>query len=300
MRIPRFPIGGIALVVGTAWAQSASPPPQADTRVILLGTGNPNPDPERMGPAVAVVSGERVYLVDCGPGVVRRAVQAGLTTQQLTRVFVTHLHSDHTAGYPDLIFTPAVTGRLEPFEAYGPPGLLAMTSHILKAWRQDMEIRLHGLEPSVPRAYIVKAHDVRAGEIYRDPGMRVIAFPVKHGTWKYAYGYRFEAPDKVIVISGDTTYSEGLIQAAKRCDILVHEVYSEKGLARRTADWQRYHAAFHTSGPDVGRIGAQVRPRKLVLYHQLPMGESAGEVLQEVRGQFDGETIYGNDLEVVR
>jgi ribonuclease BN (tRNA processing enzyme) len=299
-RIPRFLI--FAAACAHAWAQAASPRPLAapDTRVILLGTGNPNPDPERMGPAVAVVSGDRVYLVDCGPGVVRRAAQAGLTMQQLTRVFVTHLHSDHTAGYPDLIFTPAVTGRLEPFAAYGPPGLRAMTAHILKAWKQDMDIRLHGLEPSVPRAYIVEAHDVKPGEIYRDAGMRVIAFRVLHGTWKYAYGYRFEAPDKVIVISGDTTYSEGLIQAAKGCDILVHEVYSAKGLARRTADWQRYHAAFHTSGPDVGRVAAQVRPRKLVLYHQLTMGETSDEVLQEVRGQFAGELIYGNDLEVVR
>jgi ribonuclease Z len=175
-----------------------------------------------------------------------------------------------------------------------------MTGHILSAWKEDMEIRLHGLEPSVPRAYVVEAHDVRPGEIYRDAGMRVIAFAVPHGTWKYAYGYRFEAPDKVIVISGDTTYSPGLIQAAKGCDILVHEVYSQKGLQGRTADWQRYHTAFHTSGPDVGRVGAQVRPRKLVLYHQLLMGETPEELLSEVRGQFDGETIYGNDLEVVR
>jgi ribonuclease Z len=271
-----------------------------DTRVILLGTGNPNPEPERMGPAVAVVSGDRVYIVDCGPGVVRRAAQAGLAMEQLTRLFVTHLHSDHTAGYPDLILTPAVTGRLEPFEIYGPPGLRSMTSHILKAWKEDIEIRLHGTEPSVPRGYIVRTHDVKPGEVYRDAGMRVIAFPVKHGSWKHAYGYRFEARDKVIVISGDTTYHEGVIAAAKGCDILVHEVYSQKGLAARTPDWQRYHAAFHTSGVDVGRIAAQVRPRKLVLYHQLPMGETPDEVLQEVREHFTGETLYGNDLDVIR
>ncbi len=271
-----------------------------DTRVILLGTGNPNPEPERMGPAVAVVSGDRVYLVDCGPGVVRRAVQAGLKMTQLTRVFVTHLHSDHTAGYPDLIFTPAVTGRLEEFDAYGPPGLKAMTTHVMKAWSEDMKIRLHGLEPAVARAYTVRAHDVRPGEVYRDAGMRVTAFAVEHGSWKHAYGYRFEASDKVIVISGDTTYSENLIRAAKGCDILVHEVYSRTGLGKRTADWQKYHSVFHTSGADVGKIAAQVRPRKLVLYHQLPMGETPAEVLDEVRGQFDGETIYGKDLEVVR
>ena len=100
--------------------------------------------------------------------------------------------------------------------------------------------------------------------------IRIVAFAVDHGAWKHAYGYRFEAPGRVIVISGDTTYSKSLIQAAKGCDILVHEVYSEKGLANRTPDWQRYHAAFHTSAPDVGRIAAEVQPKKLVLYHLLP------------------------------
>ncbi len=282
----------LLLVSAAAFAQ--------DTRVILLGTGNPNPDPERMGPAVAVVSGERAYLVDCGPGVVRRAAQAGLAMRQLTREFVTHLHSDHTAGYPDLIFTPAVTGRQEPLEVFGPPGLRAMTRHVMRAWKQDRQIRLHGLEPSVPRAYIVNAHDVRPGEVYRDASVRVIAFAVRHGSWKFAYGYRFEARDKVIVISGDTTFSENLIRAAQGCDILVHEVYSQQGLARRSPDWQRYHAAFHTAAPDVGRIATQVHPRKLVLYHQLPMGETADEVLGEVRAQFSGEIVYGKDLDVIR
>lgn len=271
-----------------------------DTRVVLLGTGNPNPEPERSGPAVAVISAGRVYLVDCGPGVVRRAVQAGIKMEQLTRAFVTHLHSDHTIGLPDLIFTPAVTGRAEPFEIYGPPGLRAMTAHIMSAWKQDMQIRLHGLEPAIPQGYVVHAHDVRPGEIYRDAALRVVAFAVDHGAWKHAYGYRFEAPDKTIVISGDTTFSPALIAAAKDCDILVHEVYSEKGLLARTADWQRYHRAFHTSARDVGRVAAAVHPKTLVLYHLLPMGESADEVLAEVREQFSGRVIYGTDLDVVR
>jgi ribonuclease BN (tRNA processing enzyme) len=117
----------------------------------------------------------------------------------------------------------------------------------------------------------------------RDAGMRVIAFAVRHGAWKHAYGYRFEAPGKTIVISGDTTYRQSLIRAAKGCDILVHEVYSEKGLANRTPEWQRYHSAYHTSGPGWGRVAAEVRPKKLVLYHLSPMGEAPEEVIEEVR-----------------
>ena len=280
------------LLCAALWAQ--------DTHVILLGTGTPNPDPQRMGPAVAVVSGDRVYVVDCGPGVVRRAAEAGIAMEQLTRVFITHLHSDHTAGYPDLILTPPNSGRSSPLEAFGPPGLRSMTSHILAAWKEDLAIRLHGTQPAPPHGFEVQAHEVKPGEVYRDSGMRIIAIAVNHGAWKHAYGYRLEAPDKTIVISGDTTYSRSLVEAAKGCDILIHEVYSEKGLARRTPDWQAYHAAYHTSAPDVGRVAAEVRPRKLVLYHLLPMGESPDEVLSEVRRHFDGEVVYGKDLDVIR
>jgi ribonuclease BN (tRNA processing enzyme) len=283
---------GILLLCASAWAQ--------DTRVVLLGTGNPNPDPARMGPSVAIVSGANVYIVDCGAGVVRRAVQAGIGMPQLTRAFITHLHSDHTIGLPDLILTPAVTGRLQALEIRGPPGTRAMTANLLKAYREDLHIRLHGMEPSVAGAYVVVARDVKPGEIYRDDAVHVIAFAVNHGSWKHAYGYRFEARDKTIVISGDTTYSESLIAAAQGCDILVHEVYSQRGWEKRTPDWRRYHAAFHTSGPDVGRLAALVGPKKLVLYHQLPMGETPEEVLSEVRAGFKGEVIYGNDLDVVR
>lgn len=271
-----------------------------DTRVILLGTGNPNPDPERMGPAVAVVSGGKVYIVDAGPGVVRRAAKAGLAMERLTRAFITHLHSDHTLGLPDLIFTPAVTGREVGLELYGPPGLEAMTAHLMAAWQQDMDIRLHGGEPSKPKAYETRAHDVAPGEIYRDDTVRVIAFPVRHGTWKHAYGYRFETKDRVIVISGDTTYSESLIAAAKGCDILVHEVYCRKAWEKRPPPWQAYHAAFHTLAPDLGRLAASVRPGKLVLYHQLPVNCPPQDILDEVRAEFHGEIIYGNDLDVIR
>jgi ribonuclease Z len=220
--------------------------------------------------------------------------------EQLTRGFITHLHSDHTAGLPDLILTPPNDGRREPLELFGPPGLRAMTSHLLQAWKEDYAIRLHGTQPVHPRGFAVTAHDVRPGEIYRDQQVRVVAIAVSHGGWKHAYAYRFEAKDKTIVISGDTAYSEALIAAAKGCDILVHEVYSQKGWEARTPEWRKYHAAYHTPGPDVGRVAAQVRPKKVVLYHLLPMGQTPEEVIGEVRRNWDGDVIYGKDLDVIR
>lgn len=271
-----------------------------DTRVILLGTGTPNPEPDHSGPAIAIASGQNMYIVDAGPGVVRRAAQAGISMNQLTRVFITHLHSDHTIGLPDLIFTPAVTERREALEIFGPPSLRAMVRHLMQAWSEDMQVRLHGLEPAVRQAYVVEVHEIKPGEVYRDASVRVSAFAVSHGSWKYAYGYRFEAGGKVIVVSGDTTFSENLIAAAKGCDILVHEFYSQKGWQARTPEWQRYHAAFHTSAPDLGKLAARVQPKKLVLYHELPMGQPQEEVLQEIREYFNGDVIYGKDLDVIR
>ena len=271
-----------------------------DTRVILLGTGTPNPEPEHSGPAVAVVSGDGVYIVDAGPGVVRRAAEAGIGMEQLTRAFITHLHSDHTVGLPDLIFTPAVTGRREPFEIYGPPGLRAMILDIMDAWKEDIDIRLNGLEHGVKQAYVVHVHEVKPGEIYRDARVKVSAIPVSHGSWKYAYAYRFDAGGKVIVISGDTTPNDRLAEAARGCDILVHEVYSKKGWEARTPEWRVYHTAFHTSAVELGKLAARIQPGKLVLYHELPMGQPPEELLDEIRENFHGTVIYGEDLQVIR
>ncbi len=288
----RINVFAVAILASVALAQ--------DTRVVLLGTGTPYPDPVRSGPAVALISGDNVYMVDAGPGVVRRAVQAGIKMRQLTRVFITHLHSDHTLGLPDLIFTPAVVGRHAGIAVYGPPGIGAMVANIRKAWTEDVDIRLNGLEQGDPAAYQVETNEVRPGEVYRDSTMRVTAFAVNHGSWKYAYGYRFEGGGKSIVVSGDTAYSESLIAAAKGCDILIHEVYSAKGLEKEPPGEQRYHPVFHTSGVNLGKLAAQVQPKKLVLYHQLLMRQTPEEVLHEVRENFHGEIIYGNDLDVIR
>src|SRR5271156_2681942 len=161
------------------------------TRVVVLGTGNPSADPERWGPAVAIVVNDRAYLVDCGPGVVRRAGAAAekngiaaLKAKELKIVFITHLHSDHTLGYPDLIFSPWVLGRTEALEAYGPHGLKSMTSHIEKAWTEDINVRRRGLEQVNAPGYKVNVHEIRPGVVYHDQNVTVTAFPAKHGIWK--------------------------------------------------------------------------------------------------------------------
>lgn len=308
MRIPPLLLAQLALLLaGTALP---SPPLRGQeasrTRIVLLGTGTPNADPERSGPALAIIVDSIPYLVDAGPGVVRRAAQAAregipaLEVHRLGRVFLTHLHSDHTAGLPDLLLTPWVLERDEPLQVVGPHGTERLMGHLREAYQEDIQMRLFGLEPANDRGHRVVARDVEAGVVYRDERVTVTAVPVTHGSWPSAFGYRFETPDRVIVVSGDTAPSESLVEACGGCDILVHEVYARAGWERREPEWRRYHAAFHTSGYELGELAARAQPRLLVLTHQLLWGATPEELLAEVRRSFRGEVAYGNDLEVFK
>jgi ribonuclease BN (tRNA processing enzyme) len=279
------------------------------TRVVLLGTGTPNADPERSGPSVAIVVSapgrghDTPYLVDFGPGVVRRAAAAhragieGLAVERLNRAFLTHLHSDHTAGYPDLLLTPWVLERIEDLHVYGPAGLDTMTEHILAAYQQDIRERLEGLEPAHPTGYHALAHEIRPGEVYHDANVRVEAFAVDHGSWP-ALGFKFHTPDRTVVLSGDTAPTETLVQQARGCDLLIHEVYSAAGFETLPLAWQRYHARVHTSSHQLAQIAAQVRPGLLVLYHQLFWGVPDSDLLYEIKDRYDGPVVSGKDLDV--
>jgi ribonuclease BN (tRNA processing enzyme) len=271
----------------------------------MLGTGTPNADPDHSGPAVAIVVGEAVYLVDAGPGVVRRASLAARTdsiqaleAKHLDRVFITHLHSDHTVGLPDLIFTPWVLERTAPLDVYGPPGTKRMVDLLEQAYSEDVQIRLHGGEPSNKTGYAATSHDVAPGIVYRDSNVTVTAFAVQHGQWKHAYGYAFKTADRTVVISGDTRPTDAVVKACNGCDVLVHEVYSPERLKTRTADWRQYHPAYHTSTYDLGDLATRARPKLLVLYHQLGWGDDDAELVRQVRTRFSGKVVSARDLGV--
>jgi ribonuclease BN (tRNA processing enzyme) len=279
-------------------------PRATKTQVVMLGTGTPNADPERSGPSVAIVINDTPYLVDFGPGVVRRAAAAfkagvlGLEVKNLNRAFVTHLHSDHTAGYADLILTPWVLERRSPREVYGPKGINAMTRLITKAYREDIEIRLHGGEPSNKTGFKVIPHEVKPGIVYRDNNVTVRAFRVDHGSWREAYGYRFETADRTIVISGDCRPSQSVVDNCNGCDVLVHEVYSKTGFARRPEEWQKYHSRYHTSSQELAELAGRAKPGLLVLYHQLYWGTSDDDLLKEVQSGYAGKVVSGRDLDI--
>jgi ribonuclease BN (tRNA processing enzyme) len=274
----------------------------ASTAVILLGTGTPYPDPAASGPATAVVVGGRVLLFDAGPGVMRRLKAANLPISGPEALFITHLHSDHTLGYADLMLTSWVMRRRAPFPVYGPRGLRRMTRHLLAAYSEDINIRENGLEHEVAGGYRVDVHEIRAGVVYERDGVRVTAIAVQHGAWKNAFAYRIDTADRSIVISGDTRPSEELVKAALGVDILIHEVYSAARLKPEDRpggqDWPRYCREYHTSDVELGALAVRIRPKLLILDHIIRMGAGDEELLIGVRaGGYEGKVVVGRDLE---
>ena len=262
----------------------------------------PRPDPAAQGPATAIKFGEQVFLFDAGPGVMRQINAARLPIDGVTAFFATHLHSDHMLGYPDLIFTSWVMGRREALESYGPPGLRRMTSLLLEAFSEDIDIRINGYERGVPGGYRVNVHEIEAGFRYEKDGVVITAVPVRHGTWKHAFGYRIQAAGRTIVISGDCAPSEALVEAARGCDVLVHEVYPATRLAEEARPggefWPIYMRTFHTSDVEVGRIAATANVKLLVLHHIVRMGGTDEELIAGVRrGGFTGQVVIGRDLD---
>ena len=282
------------------------------TRVVMLGTGTPRPDPNRSGPATAIVVNETPYLVDFGAGVIRRATAAyqnGVTALgfggiNIKTVFLTHLHSDHTIGYPDLIFTPWVMGRNEPIDVYGPTGLAFMTENVLKAWQVDVNARVGGLGNHEPAGCKVNAHEIAAGVIHQDRNVTVTAFSVRHEEMVDSFGFRFDTPDRVIVISGDTTPTQTLIGHSRGCDVLIHEAYSMDTYRSVSPRAQEYRRRHHTSSVELVEIANNVKPSLLVVYHRSNMGgvpgssDSEDVLLDEIRRSYGGRVVMGHDLDV--
>lgn len=277
----------------------------SETNLIVLGSGTPNPDPERYGSAYAVVVNDKAYIVDFGPGLVRRISAMSpawggkypqLSLQKINHAFLTHIHSDHSGGLADLILTPWVMGRDTPLQLFGPAGLSSMASNITKAYELDINYRLNGSQPANRLGYKTITKEINEGSIYKDDNVEVIAFANNHGDLINSFGYLFVTEDKRILFSGDTAISDSLKELATNIDILVHEVFSSEGFKSKTNDWKIYHDAHHTSSIDLGILASKIKPKKLVLSHILFWGASDESVIKDVKLNFDGEVILAEDL----
>jgi ribonuclease BN (tRNA processing enzyme) len=285
------------LAMGEARAQ---PGVKSHSAIVILGDGTPLLSADRSGTSIGIVVRGTLYVFDAGPGVLRRIQETRerlrLGIQRLGPVFVTHLHSDHTLGLPELLYYPDAPS----LRVYGPPGIRNMLRHLQEAWAEDRQIRSSSGMPSdqgvAETVNAATAAEVTTGRVYADSNITVTAFEVAHGTWPHALGYRITAPDRVIVISGDTRASAAIVEACNGCDVLLLAVYD--GDNSLTGADSSYFSRFHTNTRELGKIATEARPRLLILYHQMFMGKLPADLLRQVAAIFRGPVISARDLDV--
>lgn len=275
----------VSLLTLLASAGVAAETPPNGIKVTLLGTGTPFPNAERFGPAVLVEAGGDKLLFDCGRGAVIRLGQAGAPANAVDALFITHLHSDHVVGIPDLWLTGWFLGREHPLKIWGPPGTRAMIKGLSQAYQFDVQTREHISENLPPGGAEIDAREIEQGEVYLHGALRVSAFFVDHGPVKPAFGYRVDYGGHALVISGDTKFSQNLIDFSKGVDCLIHAAWVARS---KNSEALRSIA----TGEDAGRIFAAVKPKLAVIYHY----KDEEGLAEAIRERYHGPFVIGHDL----
>ena len=270
-------------------------------KVTLLGTGAPAPVMNRFGPSILVEAGDRKLIFDAGRGAIQRLTQIKVSPKEITGVFFTHLHSDHTVGFPDLWLTGWVNGsRDTPLEVWGPKGTEKMMSYLEQAFDYDIKIRLYDDRVS-PDGVIIEARDISEGVIYEKNGVKVTAFEVDHEPIKPAFGYRIDYAGRSVVISGDTRPSDNLVKYAKGADLLIHEVVSLEALKRTKYPEERIKTivAHHTTPEQAGELFLKVKPKLAVFSHIVPPMATEEDLIPPTRKIYSGALELGEDLMII-
>lgn len=276
------------------------------TRLVLLGTaGGPRPRKKRSGSAQAIISGGKVFIIDCGYGVARQMVLAGIPLRQLRHILITHHHSDHNVDLGALLQLAWISGLVTPVDCWGPAPIERMIGEYLRYQDYDIGIRIKD-EGRMPLAPLIRAHDIGGGgPVFHDGSIKISAAEVPHPPLPLALAYRLDAADRSIVISGDTRESDSLVKLAKGADVLVHEVMLEERVRELVRNLPNADAlarsviSHHTSAEQVGRVAAAAGVKTLVLSHFVPAEDPDvpdEEWLAPVRRHYAGRVIVGRDL----
>jgi ribonuclease Z len=312
--LPSLVPGGRAGGIAQAQAVSPSPSPTVPSdslKVVLLGTGvGPPVNLQQYGASTLVEAGKQRFLFDCGRGATLRLAQAGVPIGSVTRVFLTHLHSDHVVQLPDLLLTGWAGGRREvPLTVWGPTGTRAMMDHLQQAFAFDIHMRRDVDEHLPPAGIKVVSREVTTdGVVFSENGVTVTAFLVDHGPVRPAFGYRIDYQGRSVVLSGDTRMSENLVRHAQGADVLVHEVIDPEALRNRpdhpSAAIVDAIIAHHTTPQQAGEVFRRVGPR-LAVYSHAPNTERITTLTRTayagpLQGAEDLLTILiGTQIEVV-
>jgi len=284
-------------------------PPASDTRLILLGTnGGPRVTAGRANAANVVVVNERPYLVDCGYGVTRQLIAAGVSPQQVRTILITHHHSDHILELGPLLYNMWVCGLREPVDVWGPPGLKEIIDGFFQSMRYDIDIRVEN-DGRVDLRRFVRVREFQAcGIVFETDGLKVSAAKVNHPPLTHAYAYRFDAYDRSIVLSGDTAPCPEIVSLARDADVLLHEVMHLDGIDRliaRVPNAPKLREALlgmHTTTQAVGKVAANAGVKTLVLNHFVPGDDVAVtyEMWQaDPSNDFEGLVVIGHDLQTI-
>jgi ribonuclease Z len=267
-------------------------------KVTLVGTGSPPPRMDRFGPSILVEAGRQKLLFDCGRGATQRLEQLKVPFAEVNFLFLTHLHSDHVVGIPDLWLLGWPRGRKVPFRVWGPEGTAAMMSHLEQAFKFDIHMRRDVDEKLSATGVAVVAKDIKQGLVYEDGGIKVTAFDVDHGVVKPALGYRIDYASHSVVLSGDTRFSENLIHFSEGADVLIHEVIDPDAFGARNPSANPVRTssavAHHTTPEQAGTVFSRVRPRLAVYSHIVP-GDTT-DLIRLTRKTYSGPLEVGEDL----
>ncbi len=291
----------VLLVISFPVAGQTSPPsaPDAALKIVVLGSGGgPPADTQRYGPSILVEADGEKLLFDCGRAAVIRLAEAGVRQQQIDKIFLTHLHSDHILSVPDILLTGWTSGRKTPLRVWGPSGTKEMMDNMLKAFDFDIHMRRDVDEKFSKEGIMVSATDIQQGVVYEHNGVKVTAFLVDHGPVQPAFGYRVDAGGHSVAISGDTRFSENLIKYATGVDVLIHEVSTLTVQALMAGGTTREQAeniiSHHTSAAETGVVFSRTKPRLAVYAHALGRGAIEG-----ARKNYSGPIENADDLTTI-